>query len=69
MTEPGGMPGLAQRFRPPHGHAMILNEYDGLWFNRDGSPTKITKPIYDYLLGPEATGEERLALSGYVLGG
>ena len=55
--------------RPPQGHAMILNEYGWLWLNRDGSPTKLTKEVYDSLLGPDATGEQRLALDGYLLGG
>jgi len=55
--------------RPLQAHAMILNEYGWLWLNRDGSPTKLTKEVYDNLLGPDATGEQRLAMDGYLLGG
>jgi hypothetical protein len=70
MTELEGMSGLIDiAARPPHAHAMILNEYGYLWLNRDGSPTRLTKPVYDNLLGPDATDEERLALNGYLLGG
>ena len=70
MTDLEGMAGLVEKaVRPPHAHAMILNEYGWLWLNRDGSPTKLTKPVYDSLLGPDATGAERLALDGYLLGG
>jgi len=36
----------------------ILNEYGFLWLKRDGNPTKLTKPIYDYILGENYTVEE-----------
>ncbi|MCX6621546.1 MAG: hypothetical protein NTY38_10790, partial [Acidobacteria bacterium] len=51
------------------GHAMILNEYGWLWLNRDGSPTELTKTLYPKLLGPNATGDQRLELNAYLLGG
>lgn len=41
---------------------VIINEYGGLWLNRDGQPTKLTKRIYDYLLGPSSTVEQRRLL-------
>ena len=50
-------------------HARILNEYGWLWLLRDGTPTPVSKPVYDKLLGPTATGEERLDLNAYILGG
>ena len=37
----------------------VLNEYGYLWLNRDGSPTTLTKPYYDAVLGPEATADQR----------
>ena len=38
---------------------VIINEYDFLWLNRDGSPTAATGKIYDSLLGPNSTIEQR----------
>lgn len=51
------------------GHAMILNEYDWLWLNRDGSPTLLTQKLYPRLLGDRNTVENRFALQAYLLGG
>lgn len=50
-------------------HASLINEYDWLWLHRDGTPTHLTRKVYDHLLGPDATPQARLALSGYLLGG
>ncbi|MGD0226694.1 MAG: glycoside hydrolase family 2 TIM barrel-domain containing protein [Terriglobia bacterium] len=50
-------------------HARILNEYGWLWLLRDGTPTPVSKPVYDKLLGPNATGEECLDLDAYILCG
>jgi hypothetical protein len=50
-------------------HARILNEYGWLWLTRDGVPTPVSKPVYDKLLGPDATPEQRLELNAYLLGG
>lgn len=51
-------------------HAMILNEYDWLWLNRDGSPTLLTKKLYPLLMGKkDSTAEERFAMQSYLLGG
>ncbi|MGA2857449.1 MAG: discoidin domain-containing protein [Candidatus Sulfotelmatobacter sp.] len=38
---------------------LIINEYGGLWLNRDGTPTTLSRPVYDYLLEPRATVAER----------
>ena len=51
------------------GHAMILNEYGWLWLNREGSPTALTGPVYEKLLGPSASAEDRFALDAYLLAG
>lgn len=53
----------------PSAHASILNEYGWIWLNRDGSPTLLTKDVYDRLIGPDATGAERLKEWAYYLGG
>lgn len=39
---------------PPY----MINEYGWLWLNRDGTPTTISRPVYDSILGPDATAEE-----------
>jgi len=51
------------------GHAAILNEYGWLWLNRDGSPTALTREVYEKLLGPYASAEDRFALNAYLLAG
>jgi beta-galactosidase len=43
-------------------NAIIINEYGGLWLNRDGTPTTLSKGIYDYLLDPAATTAQRREL-------
>jgi hypothetical protein len=67
------MTDLAQPPKPPAGwqaqHAAIINEYDWLWLHRDGTPTHLTRKVFDNLLGPHATPEQRFALNGYLLGG
>ncbi len=64
LESPGGMsPGAAS------GHALILNEYGWLWLNRDGTPTELTKNLYQGLLGKDATAQQRLALNAYLLAG
>lgn len=59
--------------KPPTGwqaeHAAIINEYDWLWLHRDGTPTHLTKKVFDNLLGPDSTPQQRFALNGYLLGG
>ncbi len=54
----------------PHGNnspnpgtgPVIINEYGWLWLNRDGSPTTLTKQLYENLLGKNSTPEERWEL-------
>ncbi|MGA3328546.1 MAG: glycoside hydrolase family 2 TIM barrel-domain containing protein [Terriglobia bacterium] len=70
MVELEKMTGAKSLSSPhPSGHAVILNEYGWLWLRRDGIPTPVTKPVYDSLLGPDATPEERFELDAYLLAG
>ena len=39
--------------------SIIINEYDWLWLNRDGTPTCLTEKVYESLLGPESTVQQR----------
>jgi beta-galactosidase len=41
---------------------IIINEYGWLWLNRDGTPTCLTAKVYDKLLGPDSTTEQRRLL-------
>jgi beta-galactosidase len=45
-----------------YSHPIIINEYGWLWLNRDGSPTTLTDQIYTYLVGPNATPEQRFEI-------
>lgn len=40
-------------------NAVVINEYDWLWLNRDGSPTTLTDKVYSTLFGENITPEER----------
>jgi len=51
----------------PTAHATVLNEYGWLWLNRDGSPTMLSKRVYDLLI-PNGTSEDRIKLAAYLLG-
>jgi hypothetical protein len=55
--------------RPAQAHALILNEYGLPWLDREGTPTRVSTRVYDFLLGPVSTAEERLALNAYLLAG
>jgi beta-galactosidase len=46
---------------------LVINEYGGLWLNRDGTPTTLTKPVYEYLLGSKNTTAERRHLYARLL--
>jgi len=41
---------------------IILNEYSWLWLTRDGHPTCLTDKVYEHLLGPNSTAEQRQLL-------
>lgn len=53
----------------PSAHATIINEYGWLWLNRDGTPTELTDKVYERLVGPNATAEERFEAWAYHLAG
>jgi hypothetical protein len=40
-------------------HAVVINEYGWLWLNRDGTPTTLTKQLYQNFLGPQSTTTQR----------
>lgn len=67
------MTDLEQPQKPPTGwqaeHAAIINEYDWLWTHRDGTPTHLTRKVFEHLLSPDATAQQRFALNGYLWGG
>jgi hypothetical protein len=67
------MPDLEKPQKLPTGwgaeHAAIINEYDWLWLHRDGTPTHLTRKVFDNLLGVDSTPQQRFALNGYLLGG
>ncbi len=54
---------------PPIAHALILNEYGWLWVNRDGSPTTLTKKVWEKILPSSATPEDRLEEYAYLISG
>jgi len=59
-TNPGGEPGDKR-------YIKIVNEYGWLWLNRDGTPTTLTKDLYNNLLGPGSTEAQRRHLyAGYM---
>ena len=51
-TNPGGNPGETKFMK-------IINEYGWLWLNRDGTPTTLTNELYNNILGPNSTEEQR----------
>ncbi len=46
---------------------QLVNEYGWNWLWRDGQPAKLTKNIYDNLVGENATVKERRRLQSYWL--
>ena len=41
---------------------IIINEYGWLWLNRDGTPTTLTRELYQNLLGKDSTTAQRRQL-------
>jgi len=54
-------PGIVPMGQPNGSEARIINEYGWLWLNRDGTPARLSKLVYDYVL-PDATVEQRREL-------
>jgi hypothetical protein len=51
----------------PYPNPIIINEYEWLWLNRDGSPTTLTESVYDQLLGKNSTRDQRYEIYARIL--
>jgi hypothetical protein len=58
--KPGGMQSA---------HASVINEYDWLWLHRDGTPTVLTRKVYEHLMPADATPHQRREFLAYCLAG
>jgi hypothetical protein len=61
LANVSGVPSLnaaQQKLKLP----IIINEYAWLWLNRDGTTTCLTGPVYEKLIGPNSTTEQRREL-------
>ena len=47
--------------------AQLVNEYGWVWLWRDGSPSHLTKQVYPYYLGENATAKDRWHMQAYWL--
>jgi beta-galactosidase len=47
--------------------AQLVNEYGWVWLWRDGTPSKLTTPIYDFYMGKNNTADERRNFQAYWL--
>lgn len=47
--------------------AQLVNEYGWVWLWRDGTPSKLTTPIYKYYLGEDKTADQRREFQAYWL--
>ncbi|MGA3266597.1 MAG: glycoside hydrolase family 2 TIM barrel-domain containing protein [Verrucomicrobiota bacterium] len=54
---------------PSATNTVIINEYDGLWLHRDGTPTLLTENVYAQLMGTNVTGRARLDELAYLVAG
>jgi len=36
---------------PQAAHAALINEYDWLWLHRDGTPTQLSRKVYEQISG------------------
>ncbi len=69
MADLEKMTGATDSRPNPTGHAVIINEYDWLWLQRDGSPTDGTRETWSKLLPGDSTPGERFALQAYLVAG
>ena len=71
MTDLEKMVGAKTDWNAPHPttHSVMINEYDWLWLNRDGTPTLLTDKVYEKLVGANATPAQRFEQYAYLLGG
>jgi beta-galactosidase len=58
LAKEDGVP-QGNELRNPGDSPVIINEYGWLWLNRDGTPTTLTKTLYENLLGTNSTIAER----------
>ena len=58
LANEDGVP-QGNELRNPGDSPVIINEYGWLWLNRDGTPTTLTKALYENLLGTNSTTAER----------
>ncbi len=61
LAEVSGVPRLNNEQRAL-GVPIIINEYAWLWLDRRGNPTCLTDKVYESLLGPDSTVEQRRVL-------
>jgi len=61
MSGVSGRPHL-QKAQQKKDVPIIINEYAWLWLTRDGNPTCLTDKVYESLLGPTSTVEQRRRL-------
>jgi len=47
--------------------AQLVNEYGWVWLWRDGTPSKLTTPIYDFYMGKNTTADQRRSFQAYWL--
>ncbi|WP_114778561.1 glycoside hydrolase family 2 protein [Botryobacter ruber] len=47
--------------------AQLVNEYSWIWLWRDGTPSKLTIPVYNHYMGSNSTVEQRRAFQAYWL--
>ncbi|MEJ7829612.1 MAG: hypothetical protein WKF91_15490, partial [Segetibacter sp.] len=47
--------------------AQLVNEYGWVWLWRDGTPSKLTVPVYDYYLGVNSSAADRWKFQAYWL--
>jgi beta-galactosidase len=59
--------GYHDKLFSPYKSPIIVNEYGGIWLQRDGQPTKVSKIFYDHILGPNATAEQRFATYAHYM--
>jgi hypothetical protein len=63
--QPGSMSGSAQMNKGKN--PVIVNEYNSMFLNRDGTPTPGAKKEYEALLGPDSTVQQRRELCARLL--
>ena len=64
--DPSSLGAVADRSVPLLKPPFIINEYDALWLQRDGTPATGYQAFFDTNLGPHATAEERRETLAYL---